>query len=103
MKFTSERGEWLIWSNHGHLPSVETITVEDADKWYSLYVVTPAGIVCQLLFGDLEPFRVNSLYFVDHCPNPDSVELLAEARGWQVDVRALEVMHGRWRIEVENP
>lgn len=86
----SPRGSHLVWVSE-RLPDVPTLTVELADKWYSLFLVGPNGAVERVEFPD---------DFADHCPNPEAVEQLAERHGWDLSLVAHELIVGRWQVQV---
>lgn len=85
---------------------VPTLTVENYCKWYDMQIIHPDGRVEAVSFGDLDELAGNVGYdvlgsgYVDHVPNPQVVRALAEARGWAVDEQAMEMIAGRWQLEV---
>ena len=84
------------------------ITIELSDKWYSLFIVRPSlDYFCKS--HQIEVLNYHALVceankdrtlFVDHVPNPEAVEAYAESRGMEINALALELMHGRWLLEV---
>ena len=81
------------------------ITVEYYMKWYSLFCVGRIGdadvIEGLVQFDALEEYALsNESAFVDHVPNPRVVERYAEALCIEIDPMALELIWGRWMIEV---
>lgn len=102
----SKRGYPFVLSEW---PLHPTITVELASEWYCIFVLKPTGEdggldVFELHFGHLEAYaqHLASSYAVDHCPNPKAVMAFAEAKGYNVDEFAYELIVGRWVIEVRE-
>lgn len=100
----SARGFLLL----GAVGKVPLVTVELYVKWYEIFVVHPSGSIQAVDFGQFDKpaftDRNGKLYadgsaYCDHVPNPRVVARWAEAHGYEVDERALELMHGRWELE----
>lgn len=95
---TSKRKHLLVFGARSSDPP--TVTVENYCKWYALQVVDAAGDIKEYDFGELEPFAQD--YVSDHVPNPLAVVRWATAKGWRVDPQSLEMMVGRWAMEVQR-
>ena len=93
--------EILVWSS-GSLaaPPSPTLTVTATQKWYCFHRVDTDGTIREVPFSELEGFSKEYAPYADHVPYPPAVEWLVESKGWQVDPLALELMHGRWQLEV---
>lgn len=103
---TSPRGRLLAWSTVEDF-TVPVVTVELAQKWYGLQLVKPSSdgpaIVEEVPFPT--PERLGPRYgvtYVDHVPNPRVVEFWAFENRYFLDELALEMMWGRWLLEVED-
>jgi hypothetical protein len=101
----SPRGFPLVYNEPTplHFP---VLTVENYEKWYQLYSVSPGGVVNPVEFQEIETCwtcRHEKYWgrsaFVGHCPNPYAVEVFAHARGFLVCSQSLEMMIGRWQQE----
>lgn len=68
------------------------ITVENANKWYTLYLVNVDGTVEKLKGFD---------GWIDHCPLPDDLIEFAEENNYYVDATSLELIAGRAVMEKE--
>lgn len=91
----------LISCNPAFLETNSLLTVELHGKWYNLFLIRPGGLVETILFP-MEPCPHGKPYFVDHVPNPCSVQIWARKNKVQVDALALELMVGRWRIDAQE-
>jgi hypothetical protein len=92
---------YLILGRPGDVP---VVTCELRGKWYSLVVIHPDASVEWLGFGDVDDVAAKDGYkkgsgYIDHAPNPEYVDALAESRGWIVDGLAFQLIHGQWAIE----
>jgi hypothetical protein len=77
--------------------------VEDETKWYRLYLRGPNGVVTTIQMSELETYcKSDESPFCDHVPNPMPVQRMCRHFGWEIDERSLEVMIGRWELEVRN-
>jgi hypothetical protein len=100
--FLSERSLPLVYSREVPV-SFPVLTVELYPKWYSLHVIQPGGAVERLEFYELHEFcPPHESTYVDHVPNPSAVLAYAEAKDLTLDDLALELVLGRWVIEVQN-
>jgi hypothetical protein len=79
-------------------PDAPTITVELAEKWYSLWLVRPSGQIEPIPFPEI--MEMDDCSFVDHAPNPDAIRAYADAQDFEVDLVAFELIVGRWETEV---
>ena len=101
----SPDGDLLTLSSN--LSPQPVLTVEISSKWYSLFLIHGDRSIEQIDFGYLSEIwddhpdrpRFGSAY-VDHCPNPHAVELLADQKDWWLDDLAYELIWGRWATEV---
>jgi hypothetical protein len=91
--FVTRRGHILVVTSE--LQPRPILTVELAAKWYELHVVHASGVVEPRPFADLGPGG-----WIDHVPIPAAVERLAAREGWFVDEVALELITGRWELEI---
>lgn len=72
-----------------------------SSKWYNLELWTPEGMH-SIEFPDMGNYEKLGSPYVDHVPNPKHVVLWAESMGYELDEMSLEVMIGRWALEVEG-
>lgn len=113
-----------IYSPRGHLLAVSVLpiamsvlTVELYSKWYSLFLVeltaelslVPSPFkVSEVAFPEWGPgydypdLREWTSGYVDHCPSPVAVMQLAKQKGWAIDELAMELIVGRWEMEVSH-
>lgn len=84
-----------------HLPTGDDIfiTVAATSKWYKLYKLFSNGKVGEVDFPEDCP--ANESPFVDHVPNPNAVIQFCNANGYYLDPLALELLVGRWTLEVK--
>lgn len=97
--FTSSRGNLLVLSKRPLDRPV--ITVELYSKWYGLYLVYPEGSIEEIPFPESEG-RLDVSDYVDHVPNPKVVVWFAEKNNFYLDELALELIVGRWELEVTH-
>jgi len=102
----SPRGFSLVLSP-GYLQTnargrVPRLTVELYIKWYSLFLVSTDGKVEEVLFPNDPIYCDGGVPYVDHVPNPIVVARFAEAKHYHMDDLAMEMIVGRWEIEVKN-
>lgn len=91
-------------------PTRTTLTIELAQKWYGLWLVTPVDAdsrmyrLDELHFGVLKEARgsTEDPYAVDHVPNPAAVLLFCREKGYALDDLGFEMMIGRWETEVKE-
>ena len=76
------------------------LTVENYQKWYSLYLIDENRNVT--VINDHETKSYSGIAWHDHVPNPDFVIALAKDNGWHIDEVSLEAIVGRYMIEVKN-
>ena len=84
-----------------YAPGLKVLTVELRIKWYEMWLVC-GNSQTPVQFHELEPFAaaMNVTAYCDHEPNPAVVRALAEARGWELDSLADDLITGRWHNEV---
>jgi hypothetical protein len=90
--YYSDRGFPLVFTGVLRQGSSSVLTVENYLKWYSLYLVEPDGSVRVIEFPD---------EFCDHVPYPASVQKLANDNGWFMCSESMEMIVGRFVLEVE--
>ena len=92
----SDRGKPLVCQDTCGRPYCKTpiLTVENYIKWYCLYLIRPSGEVEAVDFPDDG--------YCDHVPYPAAVERMAAKNGWVVDEQSLEMMIGRYMLEVKQ-
>ena len=98
----SERGIPLMLQESPHRP---TLTAEDYQKWYSLYLVEPGGKSRPYLQSedyDVVVDEFEGSAWGDHIVNPDFVRFLAKRKGLEIDSRSYEVIVGRWVMQYEE-
>ncbi len=92
-----------IWKSHRGYPLIymgpapgksPILTMENCSKWYGVILLHPSGEVEEV------PFPGN---FCDHVPDPDSFDICCEQYGYELDEMALEMVVGRWELEVKSP
>lgn len=93
--YLSPRGHPLVY--RGTPGGRFVLTVENTPKWYGLVLVSPSGDVEPIDFPDFAPEGERA--YVDHVPNPRSVQRFARANGLAIDGQALEMIIGRWQLE----
>lgn len=76
------------------------VTVENYMKWYSLYLVQPDGTVSKLSFDEAAERSMREAAYSDHCFNPIYAVKAATNAGAYVQEEALEMIVGRWRLEI---
>lgn len=108
IRYVSERNIPLLFQG---LPVKESVlTVENYLKWYRLYLVLPSGNVEPVPFDLMEVMvrkdpTINtdeSAPYCDHVPNPIWVARYCELLNFRLHSRSLEVMVGRWTLEVKD-
>ena len=87
--YVSEHGHCLITQHTGDRP---ILTVEKHCKWYTLQLLHPDGRVEPVLYDDEDS--------LNHVPFPAPVIKLAEQNRWDLDWEALEMIVGRWLLEL---
>lgn len=108
IQLMSERGHPLAIScNHDYFLNLQRpyLTVELYSKWYGLDVIQPGkglGVarVQRIPFPEVFDLPEGETSFVDHVPNPRAVVRYARKMNYDVDELALELMVGRWELEV---
>ncbi len=81
---------------------VRIVTVEQYEKWYSIFVVQRIHDDCTI---EEHPFPSDMKYckgespFVDHVPNPRVIMRWAAEQKMEIDPLSLELMIGRWHLE----
>ncbi len=96
MKLLSERGIPLVLQE---LPQKPTLTIENYQKWYDIYLVMPDGKTMPYRdYDDIEA-RFRETTWGDHVINPDFFRAIALLRGFDIDERSFEIVVGRWHIE----
>lgn len=102
-----ERAGWSVrYSGRGHALVFQStvtypvLTVEVYCKWYDLFIVHPSGRIEGVPFPDEGKHGVSGPPYVDHVPNPRHVVHWARREGVTVDDLSLEIMIGRWELEV---
>lgn len=99
----TDRGSLLVLEPRETPCDVPLVCVELKGKWRTLFLLFPDGHVEERDFGYIEPYAAkNVAYFVDHVPNPDAVEAWAMAMGYYVDDCSMDMMVGRWQIELAS-
>lgn len=109
--YFSDRRIPLVYTGIGHTKPV--ITIENYLKWYDLYIVFPdehveafqADPVRVALFDKVETqiyHQYNESPHGDHVPNPRQLIILAHLMQCAFDDEAVEMVIGRWELEVKN-
>lgn len=100
----SPRGHALFGRPGAH----RYITCEIYSKWYELFIVDSSGSITPLTFGEIDEAvfyhykgKITPIY-VDHTPNPAAVRAFADLSNIEVNDLAMEMITGRWMIEVES-
>ena len=76
------------------------ICVDTSYKWYTLYVIMPDDSIHKLY--DLDALKADYERYVDNCYHPRYVSLLGEALGCGVCYATLNMLAGRWCIEIDE-
>jgi len=95
--FVSHRDLPLSWiweplENH------TVVCVEVYMKWYGLHLIRPNGEVERVPFPD-DYAESGETPFLDHAPNPTTVQRWAKRNNYVVCDIARELMIGRWELE----
>jgi hypothetical protein len=92
--YNSERGFPLLWTGKSDVP---VITLENCEKWYSIYLVHPDGTVEKVPVGIIQGILdTTDGLWVDHFYHPHLLLLLAKHYAGETHSVALEVAAGRW-------
>jgi hypothetical protein len=78
------------------------LTVELYCKWYGLQLLRPDGTVEEVAFPEEGWAPEGESAYCDHVPNPKAVARFAEHQGYLIDLLAMELMVGRWELEVRD-
>lgn len=93
----------ITFVHDGPLDSVGVLTVELRSKWYGLWHITETTGRA-IYFHELDRLYTEQDLpgppFVDHVPNPYYVVALGKKLGIPVSDLALEMIVGRWELEV---
>ncbi len=85
---------------------MKTLKVPLESKWYHFELHHEDGTVELLDFGvldDCQPVDPKCFpAYVDHVPNPFRVDLICQHNGWYLDDLSLDLIVGRWEIEVKD-
>lgn len=99
--FISDRNIPLITQKTYDQP---ILTVENYEKWYSLFLIYPDGSVkavkTKVINATMK--KHEDAAWVDHCFHPILYKKLAEDNGWLIDPVVLEVITGRWVLEKDE-
>lgn len=100
--YFSPRGNMLLW--HAEATKEPVITLENASKWYEIYMVSLEGVVqvpIELIeeISDKEGIQL----WVDHLYHPRLLYRLAEHYKGYADPIAIEIATGRWLQEDGGP
>ena len=96
MEFTtylSERGIPLVFIEKLNKNNPGIITVENYDKWYSLYLVKGDDSVVKLEYD-------RTINMGDHVINPSDLEAYAKRNGYDVCGQSMDIIVGRYVIEI---
>lgn len=85
----------------GDQPQVPVLTVENYCKWYKLFLVHPDGSVEPVPFP-MDCEQTGGTGFVDHVPHPRAFVEEAHRRDAMPHAAALEMITGRWVLEVRD-
>lgn len=96
--FRSDRGIPLLCQEVFDTP---TITLENYEKWYNIFVIQPDGTVEIVSPGLIDELNDGTLW-VDHTFHPKLLLLIAKHYGGSVPPTTLEMAAGRWVME-ERP
>lgn len=97
--------------------AMPVLTVTLDSKWYCLYLVhqlQAAAVFAPFEVSEVEFPEVGPAYdrkyaekfkdwtsgYVDHVPSPLAVMKMAREKGWAIDELAMELIVGRWEMEV---
>ena len=89
---------WLYEIPEGESP---VVCVELYCKWYRLHVIHPDGTIEEFPFPD-DYLDTGETPYLDHAPNPMTVQRWAEKMNYHLCDLALELMIGRWEMEYKN-
>lgn len=97
-QLVSERGNVLVEQRVLDIPLV---TVENYEKWYSLYIIQPSGDVEKVDVGLISELSDKSgkCLWIDHAYHPHLLLLIAEHIKGEVPATSLEMVAGRWVLE----
>lgn len=97
--FKSERGILLVYQGMQASPGVHMLTVESYIKWYSIYAVSPSGVVSKLSRDLARRYEEEEgrMAWGDHVPHPDFCEWIPETfPEYEWDAPSLDMIRGRW-------
>lgn len=103
--YFGERGFPLMW-RQAPIKDKAILTVEQYDKWYNLYLIYPDKQILAvesntvIWMQAMEEFEGVSV--LNHCFNPEFIDLLIKKANVEMDPLAYELIVGRWTIEVIN-
>lgn len=92
----SERGHPLM---HQEMVGVPVVTVENYEKWYSIYVIMPDGKVEAIPTNVVLEIMGDNGWWIDHRWHPSLLLALAKHYNGEVPTTTLEVVAGRWILE----
>lgn len=93
--FRSDRGMPLLCQEVYDTP---TITLENYEKWYNIFVIQPDGTVEIVNPGLIDELNDGTLW-VDHTFHPKLLLLIAKHYKGHVPATTLELAAGRWVME----
>ncbi len=93
----TERDHVLMWVGKVDVP---VVTLENYEKWYSVYVVMPCGYVKKVPVDVMTACMGDDAYYRDHCFHPELLRRIAKHYNGEVHQTALEVATGRWALDI---
>lgn len=101
----SERGVPLIYqARQGvwRLSDYPVLTIENAPKWgYNFHIVRPEGVVREVTWPEAIALAPCMEPHANHVPNPVGMFETAYHLGADLDLVSLEVVIGRWHVEID--
>lgn len=94
----SERDHPLMYQR---VLDVPVITVENYEKWYSIYLIQPTGEIEEVPVKVIEEVMGDNCWWIDHRWHPKLLLALAKHYGGEVPDTTIEVVAGRWVLEQE--
>lgn len=93
--YITDRGFPLLWMGKSDEP---VVTLENYEKWYSVYVVFPDNTIEKVDAGLLGELSDGEFWF-DHYFHPELLRRVAKYYKGFADNMAIEAATGRWCLE----
>lgn len=95
--YLSDRGKMLV--HQQAYEGTPIVTVENYEKWYSLFLIQPDGTVEKIPSQILLDAMTINRWWIDHSFHPSLLLAVAKHYGGEVPDTTLEMVAGRWVLE----